>query len=304
MRLFSSVFRHRTLAVFSSLAGVFLLSGGSCTILKGPRNPVGTQYGTIDVAPRAQCEPGSKTFTVAGNGTLLNQFSVPVGCMYLTVRAWAGGGGGGGGQDSRGNSDNTGYGGGGGGGGGYQTAVLYIVTYRPPPPSGIVENSLLIMDVGAGGLGGKGAPTGNRNTDRAGPGQPGTITKVTAVPTYRVGGAWIVVKTSGNYGGGSGVTTFGIGGRGFCADHGTDGSDTARVVGGNGGSGCSDGGAGGSGGADPGCNNLGKDGSGGNAPGGGGGGGSGGRTCGWQGGRHSGGSGGRGADGQVEVSWR
>jgi hypothetical protein len=313
MRLFSSEFRHRTLAVFSSLAGVFLLSGGSCTILKGPPRtqyvPTGTQYWTFPtgtyVPTGTQCEPGSKTFTVAGNGTSLNEFLVPAGCSQLTVRAWGGGGGAGGGHASHAHSDNTGYGGGGGASGSYGTAVLFIVFSTPPPPSSITANTLLTIDVGAGGPRGAGQSTSNVDVFAASSGGRGTDTKVSA---YGTADPYVVGGGGGEAGGGGTETGGGFAGGssgpfgGFTCSQ--PGSDVSGVGGGNGGSGCSGGGAGGAGGEDPGCNNLGKNGFGGISPGGGGGGGAGGRTCGRLGGKHSGGSGGNGANGQVTISWQ
>lgn len=287
MVFFLSVFGHRKLAVFFSLAGVFLMSS-SCTLPHFP--PI-------------QCVPGSKTFTVAGNGTSLNKFKVPALCSQLTVRAWGGGGGGGGGHASHANSDNTGYGGGGGASGGYATAVLFIVFSTPPPPYSITANTLLTIDVGAGGPAGAGQSTSNVDVFAAPGGGAGKDTMVygTADPYVVAGGGGQAggggTETGGGFAGGS-AGPFG----GFNCTN--PGSYVSGVGGGNGGGSCWGGGGGGAGGADPGCNNLGKNGSAGAVPGGGGGGGAGGRTCGWFGGRHSGGSGGKGANGQVTISWQ
>jgi hypothetical protein len=288
MRLFSSMFGHRRLAVFFSLAGVFLMSS-SCTFIQ-----VGHRGG------------GSKTFTVAGNGTTLNTFRVPLGFNQLNIEVWGAAGGGGGGHASLAHKDNFGYGGGGGASGACPAKQFTIVSGTATSPFTVAENTLLTINVGSGGSGGAGQTTGNVNSGAAASGGNGTTTSVLATGTLN---PTLISASGANAGDGGSNTLPGANGGQYAGACSYPGSNTSGIGGGGGATSISGTsafvfGSGGSGGTDPGCNNEGNNGSGGTAPGGGGGGGSGGRTCGAFGGRHSGGSGGNGANGQVRISWQ
>lgn len=95
-------------------------------------------------------------FTTGGT----QSYSIPAGTSYLSVELWGGGGGGAGGH-SVGTRPTNYYGGGGGGGGGYARYTMYGGQPNTGTFLGCAFNNfdmqagdLLVLSVGAGGLGG------------------------------------------------------------------------------------------------------------------------------------------------------
>jgi len=95
-------------------------------------------------------------FTTGGT----QSYSIPAGTSYLSIELWGGGGGGAGGR-SVGSRPTNYYGGGGGGGGGYARYTMYGGQPKTGFFEGCANNNfdmqagdLLVLYVGAGGIGG------------------------------------------------------------------------------------------------------------------------------------------------------
>jgi hypothetical protein len=105
-------------------------------------------------------------FTTGGT----QSYPIPAGTSYLSVELWGGGGGGAGGR-SVGNRPTNYYGGGGGGGGGYARYTMYGGQPKTGFFEGCANNNfdmqagdLLVLYVGAGGIGGNQGVNGAAGT--------------------------------------------------------------------------------------------------------------------------------------------